>query len=164
MTFDEMPFSLYPVGDQGPRQRGLSPSDFPEGNAEHGRLLQRGPQRVRLLLLLPTASKHAGRVQGAARVSARTQAAEGEARGGAYLTRKSSELGAAPPRSCAPSAQRTCRNWAAAPTAPRPRPGPAQGPAPCRGGAHASRLPHGLGANVLARGGRRFQLVTVASP
>lgn len=81
-----MPLSLHPVRDQGPGQRGLSPSDFPEGSTEYGRLLQRGPPGVSLLLLLPTASKYAGRVRGAAGVSARTQAAEGEARGSAYLT------------------------------------------------------------------------------
>lgn len=120
------------------------------------------PQGVRLLLLLPTASKYAGRVRGAARVSARTQAAEGEVRGGAYLTRKPSGLGAVPPRSCARSAQRTCRNWAAAPSAPRPRPGPAQSPAPCRGGAHAPPTARPWGERARSR--RRIQLVTVASP
>jgi len=98
-----MPLSLHPAGDQRPGQRRLSPSDFPEGRAEHGRLLQRRPQGVSLLLLI--ASKYPERVRGAARVSARTQAAEGRGERRRLPAYKPSGLRVARPRSCAlPSA------------------------------------------------------------
>lgn len=166
MTFDEMLLSVHPAGDQGPGQRRLSPSDFPEGSAgAWGGSSNVDPRgRWSLLLQLPTASKYAGRVRGTARVSARTQAVEGEARGSAYLTRKPSGLGArrCTARSYAPSAQRTCRDWAAAPTALRPRPAPAQGPAPY---AEARTLPPPARPwSERARSQRRVQLVTLASP
>lgn len=134
-------FPPIPRETSGPRSRGSAPRASQKGGRRVGGSFISDPKG--------TASRSCHpRPQRARKESGAQRAAEDEGRGGAYRTGQRWVLGGVRSRR---SARRTCRDRAAAPPAPRPRPGHAPATPP-RGGAHAPRLPSGLGASVRAPG------------